>query len=263
MFVRLARASRRSLLQRRPSPSPLVELPSFLFSHNEGSAPSERNHPRHLKTLDPPSFLRSISHWIRPTDHRQLRQNHVELTDRLHRSLLFPAAISSSSGRDEERGKRQQASITSASWVDRNLPRPLQPYAFLARLDKPIGTWLLAWPCAWSITIAASPGSFPDLKMLTLFGSGAVLLRGAGCTVNDLLDRDIDNKVERTKSRPIASGLLTPFQGLSFLGFQLLLGLGILLQLNNFRCIIVATGFLLSPDEENYILAASIFRFNL
>jgi 4-hydroxybenzoate polyprenyltransferase len=70
---------------------------------------------------------------------------------------------------------------------------------------------------------------------MALFGCGALLLRGAGCTINDLLDQDIDTKVDRTKLRPIASGLLTPFQGIGFLGLQLLLGLGILLQLNNYR----------------------------
>ncbi|RWV98587.1 hypothetical protein GW17_00038551 [Ensete ventricosum] len=87
--------------------------------------------------------------------------------------------------------------------------------------------------------MAATHGNLPDIKMLALFGCGAVLLRGAGCTVNDLLDRDIDIKVERTKYRPIASGVLTPFRGLCFLGFQLLLGLGILLQLNNYRFSVV------------------------
>ncbi|PNT69721.1 hypothetical protein BRADI_3g60400v3 [Brachypodium distachyon] len=96
-----------------------------------------------------------------------------------------------------------------------------------------------------SITIAAMPGELPDLKMLALFGCGAVLLRGAGCTVNDLLDRDIDNKVERTKSRPFASGALTPSQGVCFLGAQLLLGLGILLQLNNYSRVLGASSLLL------------------
>ncbi|RDX78463.1 4-hydroxybenzoate polyprenyltransferase, mitochondrial, partial [Mucuna pruriens] len=131
-----------------------------------------------------------------------------------------------------------------ASWIDLYLPSQLQPYARLARLDKPIGTWLLLWPCM-SITLAATPGQLPDFKMLTLFGSGALLLRGAGCTINDLLDRDIDTMVERTKSRPVASGLLTPFQGLCFLGFQLFLGLGILLQLNNYSRVLGASSLLL------------------
>lgn len=81
------------------------------------------------------------------------------------------------------------------SWIDLYLPKKARPYARLARLDKPIGTWLLAWPCMWSITMAADPGIIPDVKMMALFGCGAFLLRGAGCTVNDLLDRDIDAKV--------------------------------------------------------------------
>ncbi|PWA67043.1 polyprenyltransferase 1 [Artemisia annua] len=132
-----------------------------------------------------------------------------------------------------------------STWIDLYLPKLVRPYARLARLDKPIGTWLLAWPCFWSITLAASPGHLPDLKMMALFGCGAFLLRGAGCTINDLLDRDIDTKVERTKSRPIASGALTPFQGVSFLGAQLLLGLGILLQLNDYSRILGASSLLL------------------
>lgn len=74
------------------------------------------------------------------------------------------------------------------------------------------GTWLLAWPCFWSIALAAPPGALPDVKLLALFGAGALLLRGAGCTVNDLWDRDLDAKVERTKNRPLAAGTITPFR---------------------------------------------------
>ncbi|KAK9156957.1 hypothetical protein Scep_003531 [Stephania cephalantha] len=149
------------------------------------------------------------------------------------------ARISTSSGGDEK------AKGVEVSWIDVHVPDSVRPYAKLARLDKPIGTWLLAWPCMWSIALAASPGSLPDLKMMLLFGCGSLLLRGAGCTVNDLFDRDIDIKVERTKLRPVASGLLTPFQGLTFLGFQLLLGLGILLQLNNYSVVLGASSLLL------------------
>ncbi|KAK4362359.1 hypothetical protein RND71_017600 [Anisodus tanguticus] len=142
---------------------------------------------------------------------------------------------------EEKKNHEQQ----KPSWVDTYLPQRIRPYAHLARLDKPIGTWLLAWPCMWSIALAAPQGSLPDVKMMTLFGCGALLLRGAGCTINDLLDRDIDTKVERTRSRPVASGVLTPFQGLTFLGVQLLLGLGILLQLNNYSRILGASSLLL------------------
>ncbi|XP_051200396.1 4-hydroxybenzoate geranyltransferase 2 [Lolium perenne] len=128
----------------------------------------------------------------------------------------------------------KESSPPPVSWVQRSL-EAARPYAMLARLDKPIGSWLLAWPCMWSLTMAAMPGALPDLKMLALFGCLTIPMRGAACTVNDLFDRNIDNKVERTKSRPLASGALTPTQGLCFFGVQLLLGLGVgfLLQLNN------------------------------
>ncbi|PQP92399.1 4-hydroxybenzoate polyprenyltransferase mitochondrial isoform X2 [Prunus yedoensis var. nudiflora] len=164
--------------------------------------------------------------------------------------LRLVAHISSSSSstgakKDGNQGSNDVKVEVEASWIDLYLPRQARPYAKLARLDRPIGTWLLAWPCMWSITLAASPGHLPDIKMMTLFGCGALLLRGAGCTINDLLDRDIDTMVERTKLRPVASGLLTPFQGICFLGFQLLLGLGILLQLNNYSRVLGASSLLL------------------
>ncbi|CAM0884689.1 unnamed protein product [Alopecurus aequalis] len=163
--------------------------------------------------------------------------------------ILLPSSFSrplSTSSRSTDNDKEKEDGVPPpVSWVERCLPEAARPYAMLARLDKPIGTWLLTWPCMWSITIAAMPGELPDLKTLALFGCGAVLLRGAGCTVNDLLDRDIDNKVERTKGRPFASGALTPAQGVGFLGGQLLLGLGILLQLNNFSRVLGASSLLL------------------
>ncbi|CAL5043035.1 unnamed protein product [Urochloa decumbens] len=136
---------------------------------------------------------------------------------------------------------RQQHS--PASWVERWLPAEARPYAMLARLHKPDAIWLYAWPCIWSIAIAVNKGELPDMKMLALFGLGSVVLRGAACTVNDLLDRYIDKKVERTKSRPLASGALTPAQGFYFLVFQVLLWLGFLLQLNN-RSLIVGSSWL-------------------
>ena len=74
-------------------------------------------------------------------------------------------------------------------------PTILQPYLRLTRVDRPIGSWLLFWPGAWSIALATSPGHLPDLKLLCLFGLGAFLMRGAGCIVNDLWDIDIDGKV--------------------------------------------------------------------
>lgn len=148
-------------------------------------------------------------------------------------------------GGGKERELKRQRQTQTSSWVDLYLPEKARPYARLARMHNNIGTWLLSWPCMWSITLAAEPGNLPDVKMLGLFVCGAFLLRGAGCTVNDLLDQDIDVKVERTKIRPVASGVLTPFQGISFLGLQLLLGLGILLQLNNYSRVLGASSLLL------------------
>lgn len=115
------------------------------------------------------------------------------------------------------------------TWVDNYLPEKAQPYARLARIDKPIGTWLLLWPCAWSTAIAAE--TMPDPKLLGLFTAGAFIMRGAGCTINDLWDQDIDRKVTRTVSRPLASGDLTTQQAIGFLALQLSAGLGVLLSL--------------------------------
>ena len=80
----------------------------------------------------------------------------------------------------------------------------LQPYMKLMRIDKPIGSWLLFWPCGWSLGLAASPGApIPDPTLLGLFATGAFIMRGAGCTINDMWDKNIDLKVQRTALRPI------------------------------------------------------------
>ncbi|TGZ70127.1 hypothetical protein CRM22_003366 [Opisthorchis felineus] len=112
------------------------------------------------------------------------------------------------------------------------LPGWMDPYIKLARYDRPIGTWLLYLPCTWSIALASPAGQLPDLYMLTLFGIGAILMRGAGCTINDLLDRRFDQQVERTKLRPLANGTISLKNAFLFLGFQLSASLLILLQLN-------------------------------
>ncbi|KAH8311464.1 hypothetical protein KR044_006480, partial [Drosophila immigrans] len=107
-----------------------------------------------------------------------------------------------------------------------------KPYAQLMRIDRPIGTYLLFWPCGWSIALSAEAGCWPDLTMLGLFATGALIMRGAGCTINDLWDRDIDAKVERTRNRPLASGQISQFDAIVFLSAQLSLGLLVLVQLN-------------------------------
>jgi 4-hydroxybenzoate polyprenyltransferase len=111
-------------------------------------------------------------------------------------------------------------------------PAPWRPYAKLARLDRPIGTWLLLFPCWWSLLLAPVPLSWDTLRLAVLFAVGAVVMRGAGCTVNDILDRDFDAQVERTRARPIPSGQVTVRQALAFLALQLLIGSAVLLQLN-------------------------------
>lgn len=111
-------------------------------------------------------------------------------------------------------------------------PAAWRPYIKLARLDRPIGTWLLLLPCWWSLALAPAPLGWGALWLAALFAIGAVVMRGAGCTVNDILDRKFDALVERTRSRPIPSGQVTVKQALAFLAAQLLIGLAVLLQLN-------------------------------
>lgn len=132
-----------------------------------------------------------------------------------------------------------------ASLLVSKSPKNLQPYLKLVRLDRPIGTWLLYWPCSWGIASAASPGCFPDLQMLALFGMGALVMRGAGCTINDMWDRDIDSKVSRTATRPLVNGDISMKKAWLFLGGQLSIGLAILLQLNWYSIFLGASSLLL------------------
>jgi len=122
------------------------------------------------------------------------------------------------------------ADAPAENWVDRWAPAALRPYARLARLDRPIGTWLLLLPCWWSIALAAD--GLPDFRLLGLFAIGAVAMRGAGCTFNDIVDRDFDGRVERTRSRPIPSGAVSVKQAWAFLVLQCLIGLAVLLALS-------------------------------
>ncbi|KAI9355319.1 4-hydroxybenzoate polyprenyl transferase [Zopfochytrium polystomum] len=139
-------------------------------------------------------------------------------------------------------------------WWHRRLPKWTIPYLALARMDRPAGTHLLFLPCAWSIGMATYASILQESSALaaqqalgtmgfelTLFYIGAVVMRGAGCTINDMWDRDLDQKVERTRSRPIASNQVTQFQALVFLGAQLSVGLAVLLQLNWYSIILGAS----------------------
>jgi 4-hydroxybenzoate polyprenyltransferase len=120
--------------------------------------------------------------------------------------------------------------IVAGGWVAR-MPRGWRPYLLLARLDRPIGVWLLLLPGLWGILLAGAPAG-RSVWLLGLFAVGSVVMRAAGCVVNDLWDRDIDRKVARTAGRPLASGALRARHALVFLALLLLAGLAVLLQLN-------------------------------
>ena len=133
-------------------------------------------------------------------------------------------------------GAADRVADATGNWVDSHAPRWSRPYLRLSRLDRPIGSWLLLMPCWWSAAIAAgvahSIGQLPFT--LALFFVGAFVMRGAGCTWNDITDRDLDARVERTRSRPIPAGQVSVPQALGFLILQALIGLAVLLQFNLF-----------------------------
>ena len=121
-------------------------------------------------------------------------------------------------------------------WADRMLPQATRPYARLMRLERPIGWWLLLLPCWWGLGLGqiALGGGVPSPWYALLFLAGAVIMRGAGCTVNDIADRNFDGRVERTRLRPIPAGQVSVPQALAFLVLLCLLGLAVLLQFNWF-----------------------------
>jgi 4-hydroxybenzoate polyprenyltransferase len=126
--------------------------------------------------------------------------------------------------------------------VDRLAPASWRPYLRLARIDRPIGWWLLLLPCWWSTALAAGAlhTGFPSPLILALFLVGAVAMRGAGSTYNDIVDRDLDARVERTRSRPIPSGQVSAKAAALFVLAQCVVGLGVLVSFNGFT---IALGF--------------------
>ncbi len=124
----------------------------------------------------------------------------------------------------------------TGNWVDALAPAWSRPYLRLARLDRPIGSWLLLLPCWWSSALAAVAAhqAAPSFTHLALFLVGAFAMRGAGCTWNDIVDRDLDRRVERTRSRPIPSGQVSVFQAAVFLVLQALVGFAVLVSFNAF-----------------------------
>jgi 4-hydroxybenzoate polyprenyltransferase len=139
------------------------------------------------------------------------------------------------------KGAAARVADATGNWVDSHAPPWSRPYLRLSRLDRPIGSWLLLMPCWWSAALAAGViGKLGQLPLiLALFLVGAFAMRGAGCTWNDITDRDLDARVERTRSRPIPAGQVSVPQAFAFLVVQALIGLAVLLQFNRFA---IATG---------------------
>jgi 4-hydroxybenzoate polyprenyltransferase len=129
---------------------------------------------------------------------------------------------------------------STGNWVDKTAPAWSRPYLRLARADRPIGSWLLLLPCWWSAALAAdhAGAALPNPWHLVLFAIGTVTMRGAGCTGNDLVDRDLDARVERTRSRPIPSGEVSVRAAWGFLVLQALVGLAVLVQFNAFTIVL-------------------------
>jgi 4-hydroxybenzoate polyprenyltransferase len=129
---------------------------------------------------------------------------------------------------------------STGNWVDTLAPVFVRPYLRLARLDRPIGSWLLLIPCWWSSALAAvaAHARAPSLAHIVLFFIGAFAMRGAGCTWNDIVDRDLDAAVERTRSRPIPSGQVSVIQAAVFLVLLALVGLAVLMAFNRFTVVL-------------------------
>ena len=136
-------------------------------------------------------------------------------------------------------GASARVADATGNWVDTHAPQWSRPYLRLSRLDRPIGSWLLLMPCWWSAALAAGViGKVGQLPLIiVLFFIGAFVMRGAGCTWNDITDRDPDAMVERTQSRPIPAGQVSVPQAVAFLVAQALIGLAVLLQFNRFAVI--------------------------
>lgn len=133
-----------------------------------------------------------------------------------------------------------------SNWVDRLAPRFFQPYLRLGRFDRPVGVWLLLFPCWWSQSLAevGSGVPYPNIANLLLFAIGALAMRASGCAYNDYIDRDIDARVQRTAARPIPAGHISPTGAFIFVICTALTGFAVLLQFNTFT-IWLAIGSLL------------------
>jgi len=156
----------------------------------------------------------------------------------IRKSLLLnviqkPFSSSSSSNPNKKDTTTTSTTTTTSSWIDSNrIPSTIRPYLHLMRADKQVGSMLLLWPCCWGIALATPMYQFPDPIIITKFAVGAVLMRSAGCIINDMWDKDFDKHVERTRLRPLASGQLSMLQASGCLIACLCPSLGILLSMN-------------------------------
>lgn len=153
---------------------------------------------------------------------------------------MMSQAANPDQNRTTESGSESVRDAPAGNWVDRFAPRPWRPYLRLARLDRPIGTWLLLFPCWWAVTLAevSNGRPHPDFKLLALFAIGAVVMRGAGCAYNDYVDREYDARVERTASRPIPSGQVSPEAALLFVAVLSGIGFLVLIWFNLFTILL-------------------------
>lgn len=194
-------------------------LPAFGIEQSNGRARGEAQD------------VAELVHAIRAElDDRTRSERSVEVQAR--RSAEVPHRIAfprtdARSGPMRGQGSDVAVADQQLGWVGR-LPPRLRDFGMLARWDRPIGTWLLLLPCWWGQALA--PG-LPDLRLAALFAVGAIAMRGAGCTINDLLDREFDRKVARTANRPLAAGRLGIPEALGFVALQCLIGLLVLVQL--------------------------------
>lgn len=153
---------------------------------------------------------------------------------------------------------KEHTDIKRLTRLEAFLPLKARPYLYLLRLDRPVGIWLLLLPSLWSIALSTggiANFTLDTIRILVLFSIGAIVMRGAGCVINDLWDRDLDKLVERTKNRPLASGVITPKQGYAFLATLLLIGFIILLQFNYTTILL---GFVTIPLIATYPLMKRI-----
>jgi len=132
------------------------------------------------------------------------------------------------------------ADAPRGNWVDTWAPAPTRPYLRMIRADRPIGTWLLLWPCWWSTALAAvaAGDAVPNLWFLALFAVGAFVMRGAGCVYNDIVDQDVDAAVARTRSRPLPSGQVSETAAKIFMLALAFTGFLVLIQFNPFTIVL-------------------------